>query len=266
MNLAIQTDAFWDQSVDGYIASAEPFTGLFCEDAVALAEVGPGMTLLDIATGPGALALAAARAGATVTAIDFSQAMIDRLRERAAENPITAMRMNGEALSLPSDSYDRVCSVFGIPLFPDWRAGLAEMARVLKPGGRAVMGVAANPYGFGPNVLLAEARGQVLPDHRAEIDIAAMEILCDAGRLQAEMEGAGFCAVTIVQRQHDFIMPFDLVAADHPMILQNPLVSVLSRGDRDRVIAQALEIARTLRQGDTIRLPGIAHLAVASKR
>ncbi|MDM7957104.1 methyltransferase domain-containing protein [Blastomonas sp.] len=266
MNLAIQTDAFWDQSVDGYIASAEPFTGLFCKDAVGLADIAPGMTLLDIATGPGALALAAARAGATVTAIDFSQAMIDRLRERAADSPITALRMNGEALDLPPDSYDRVCSVFGVPLFPDWRAGLAEMARVLKPAGRAVLGVAANPFGFGPNVLLARARSEVLPDHRAEIDIAAMEILCDAGRLQAEMEDAGFCDVTVHQRQHDFIMPFDLMATDHPMILQNPLVSALPPRDRDQVIARALEMASSLRQGDIISLPGVAHLAVASKR
>lgn len=265
MTLPIQTDAFWNQSVDGYIASAEPFTALFCEDAVRLAEIAPGMRLLDIATGPGALALAAARAGADVTAIDFSQAMIDRLSIRPGAESVTALRMDGQALDLASDSFDRVCSVFGIPLFPDWRAGLREMARVLKPGGRAVLGVADNPFGFGPNQLLAQARSLVTPDEPVVIDIPAMEILSDADRVRQAMEAAGFRDFTVRQQQHDFVMPFDLVASDHPMILQNPLVSELAPEVRIRVIDQALAIARTLRVGDTVRLPGVAHLATATK-
>ena len=265
MTLAIQTDAYWDQSVDGYIAAAEPFTGLFCVDAVQLADISPGMSLLDIATGPGALALAAAKAGAQVTAIDFSQAMVERLRVRAEGLSVRAERMDGQALDLPSDSFDRVCSVFGIPLFPDWRAGLREMARVLKPGGRAVLAVADNPYGFGPNQLLAQARRLVMPQEPVAIDIPAMEILSDAERVKWAMEHAGFADVTVRQQQHEFIMPYDLVASDHPMMLQNPLVSELAPDIRQRVLDQALEIARTLREGETVRLPGVAHMATGRR-
>ena len=60
----IQTAAYWDETADAYIVGAEPFTAQFCRDAVALAEIETGMSLLDIATGPGALALAAAAEGA----------------------------------------------------------------------------------------------------------------------------------------------------------------------------------------------------------
>lgn len=265
MTLAIQTTAYWDQSVDGYIAAAEPFTGLFCADAVQLADISPGMSLLDIATGPGALALAAAEAGAHVTAIDFSQAMVDRLRDRAEGLSVRAERMDGQALDLPSDSFDRVCSVFGIPLFPDWRSGLREMARVLKPGGRAVLAVADNPYGFGPNQLLAQARRLVVPDAPVTVDIPAMEILSDAERVSEEMVDAGFALVTVLQQEHDFVMPYDLVASDHPMITQNPLISALEPEIRARVIQHAVDLAKRLRIGDKVSLRGIAHMAVASK-
>jgi len=118
MSAPIQTAAFWDQSADGYIASAEPFTAQFCVDAMELAAIEPGMTLLDVATGPGALALAAARAGAVVTAIDFSETMVDRLRGRVGDLPVDAQCMDGQALALADASFDRACSVFGVPLFP----------------------------------------------------------------------------------------------------------------------------------------------------
>ncbi|RYY28755.1 MAG: methyltransferase domain-containing protein [Sphingomonadales bacterium] len=91
----IQTTAYWDQAADGYIAGAEPFTGLFCRDAVALADVLVVMTLLDIATGPGALAVAAAEVGARVTAIDFSQTMLERVTARSDDPAARGRRCRG---------------------------------------------------------------------------------------------------------------------------------------------------------------------------
>ncbi len=261
----IQTAAYWDETADAYIVGAEPFTAQFCCDAVALAEIETGMSLLDIATGPGALALAAAEEGAQVTAIDFSATMIDRLAGRSDGLAITARQMNGQALDLPADSFDRVCSVFGVPLFPDWRAGLAEMARVLRPGGLAVLGVAANPYGFGPNQLLAQARLALWPDIAIDMDMPGMMALHEGDCIIAACEAAGLAHVTLHSRTHDIVLPAGILTHDSAMIGSNPLIAGLSESERGAVIAQAQTMLDPWRDGDLIRMPGTAHLAVATK-
>lgn len=261
----VQTAAYWDQTADAYITGAEPFTALFCRDAVALADILPGMTLLDIATGPGALAIAAAEAGARVTAIDFSPVMIDRLRARSASLEIEAVRMDGQALDLPSDHFDRVASVFGIPLFPDWRAGLAEAARVLRPGGRAVIGVADNPYGFGPNQLFAEARLALFPGKAIDIGIAGMTVLDDADRMIAALRDAGFEKIELHSRTHEIFIDAALLSPENMMVASNPLIVGLGATARDAVVDVARELAERWRDGDVIRMPGTARLAVATK-
>jgi SAM-dependent methyltransferase len=114
----------------------------FAERALELASVQAGSRVLDVAAGPGTLAILAARRGAEVTAVDFSEAMIERLRARAAGQGIPNVRMlvgDGQALELPDRAFDAVFSMFGIIFFPDRARGFGEMARVLAPGGRAVV-------------------------------------------------------------------------------------------------------------------------------
>lgn len=266
MTQPIQTSAYWDETADGYIVGAEPFTAQFCRDAVALADIQPGLSLLDIATGPGALACAAAEAGARVTAIDFSQTMIDRLTARRGDLAIEAMRMDGQKLDLPSDQFERVCSVFGIPLFPDWKAGLSEMARVLRPGGKAVLGVAANPFGFGPNQLLAQARLALWPDVEIALDLPGMTVLDDGDRLINALESVGLDDVELHSRTHDMVLPADILDNQSAMITSNPFIVGLSDSERSEVLAKAAQEAEKWRRGDVIRMPGTAHLAVATKR
>ncbi len=265
MTQPIQTADFWNDTADGYVASVEPFTARFCEDAVELAGIEPGMTVLDVAAGPGALALAAARAGARVTAIDFSQAMVDRLVARSAGTTIEALRMDGQALDLPSDGFDRVCSVFGIPLFPDWRAGLVEMARVLKPGGRAVLGLASAPYGFGPNQLLAEARQAIRPGPRLDIGLPGMMALSDADLILCELAAVGLEQATLHSRTHQLELPENVMASESPMIRSNPLIVGLESAAQDAILAEANRLADRCRFDGVIRMPGTAHIAVATK-
>ena len=107
--------------------------------AVDLAQVGPGSRALDVATGTGDLAIALARRGAEVTGSDFSEGMLDIARGKAGgANPRFEW---ADALRLPydDDSFDAATVGFGARNFSDLAAGLREMVRVVKPGGRVVV-------------------------------------------------------------------------------------------------------------------------------
>ena len=64
--------------------------------------------------------------------------------------------MDGQALDLPDAAFDAVVSVFGVMLFPDWRAGLREMARVTRSGGSAAIAVWKNADGAAVHLLLSQ--------------------------------------------------------------------------------------------------------------
>jgi demethylmenaquinone methyltransferase/2-methoxy-6-polyprenyl-1,4-benzoquinol methylase len=107
------------------------------ERAADLARVGPGDRVLDVATGTGDLAVELARRGAEVVGQDFSEGMLALARAKAP-----ALRFEqGDALALPyaDGEFDAVTVGFGARNFSDLARGLAEMARVTKPGGRLVV-------------------------------------------------------------------------------------------------------------------------------
>jgi demethylmenaquinone methyltransferase/2-methoxy-6-polyprenyl-1,4-benzoquinol methylase len=107
------------------------------ERAAELAGVGPGSTALDVATGTGDLAVALARRGAEVTGMDFAPAMLELARKKAP-----GLRFEeGDALDLAyaDGSFDAATVGFGARNFADLDRGLAEMARVVRPGGRVVV-------------------------------------------------------------------------------------------------------------------------------
>jgi demethylmenaquinone methyltransferase / 2-methoxy-6-polyprenyl-1,4-benzoquinol methylase len=110
------------------------------ERAVDMAEVGPAARALDVATGTGDLAIALSRRvgpQGEVIGSDFSEQMLELARRKS-----DAVRFEwGNALELgyPDDSFDAVTVGFGARNFSDLRAGLAEMVRVTRPGGRVVV-------------------------------------------------------------------------------------------------------------------------------
>jgi demethylmenaquinone methyltransferase / 2-methoxy-6-polyprenyl-1,4-benzoquinol methylase len=105
--------------------------------AADLARVGPGSRALDVATGTGDLAIELRRRGAEVVGSDFSEGMLARAREKAGD----VRWEHGNALALPygDDEFDAATVGFGARNFSDLGRGLAEMARVVKPGGRVVV-------------------------------------------------------------------------------------------------------------------------------
>ena len=111
---------------------------------VRLADVHPGERALDLCCGTGDITFALARAGADVTGLDFSNAMLAVARERAdrysEEIPCLRFRQ-GDAQNLPfeENSFDIVTVGYGLRNLPHWDRGLREMHRVTKPGGRLLV-------------------------------------------------------------------------------------------------------------------------------
>ncbi len=103
----------------------------------------PGLAALDVASGRGAvlfpLARAVGRRGA-VTGIDFSPGMVARARRDLGARGYAwarVLRMDAEALRFPDASFDLATCAFAIYCFPHPEIALAELLRVLRPGGRA---------------------------------------------------------------------------------------------------------------------------------
>jgi SAM-dependent methyltransferase len=102
---------------------------------------GPGVELLDVATGSGNVSIPAAQAGAKVTGLDLTPKLLEAQRARAAAAGVEVQLVEGDAEELPfgDGSFDRVTSCFGVMFAP--RQGLAaeELVRVARPGARIVV-------------------------------------------------------------------------------------------------------------------------------
>ena len=97
----------------------------------------PGERILDIAAGTGTSSIALAKTGATVVALDFSAGMVDEGRRRHPE--LTFVQGDAEKLPCSDAEFDAVTISFGLRNVQHPEAAIAEMFRVLKPGGRVVI-------------------------------------------------------------------------------------------------------------------------------
>jgi SAM-dependent methyltransferase len=120
-------------------APTATFTTAPAAELVKFASLKPGDVVLDIGTGTGVVAITAARAGAQVTGIDLTPALLEVARENAriAGRPdITWSEGDAESLPVPDGTFDLVLSQFGHMFAPRPDVAVAEMRRVLKPSGR----------------------------------------------------------------------------------------------------------------------------------
>lgn len=132
----------WDAVADGFDRHTTPHTLGLGEEVVSRLGLGPGMTVLDVAAGSGALSIPAARTGADVVAVDIAPTMVERLTDRARAEGLTGLEArvgDGTALDLPDDSVDVTMSMNGISLFGDLTGGLREAMRVTRPGGEVAI-------------------------------------------------------------------------------------------------------------------------------
>jgi SAM-dependent methyltransferase len=134
----------WDLATETYADGWVPrlrAASLACLDR---AGINPGESVVDLACGPGVVSLPAARrvgAHGRLMGIDISERMVAAAKAEAAEGGLTQAsfaRRDMEDIGLPDDSVDVVVCAFGLMYAANRAAALAEIRRVLRPGGRLV--------------------------------------------------------------------------------------------------------------------------------
>jgi ubiquinone/menaquinone biosynthesis C-methylase UbiE len=110
---------------------------LLCETV----DLQAGWRVLDVATGSGNAAIAAARRNCEAVGVDYVPALLERGRVRAAAEQLDVQFIEGDAekLPLPTASFDAVLSVYGVMFAPNHCKAAAELARVCKPGGKIAL-------------------------------------------------------------------------------------------------------------------------------
>src|SRR5258705_720747 len=133
----------WQNIPDQYHEAFGNLTTQTIGALLAAARVKKGVKFLDIASGPGYVAAAAAKRGATVLGIDFSNSMIEQARSLHPE--IDFREGDAEQLPLGNGLFDAAAMNFGILHLGHPEKALVEAHRVLRPGGRFAFSVWCNP-------------------------------------------------------------------------------------------------------------------------
>ncbi|HET6405922.1 MAG TPA: methyltransferase domain-containing protein [Candidatus Thermoplasmatota archaeon] len=242
----------------------------FSEAALEATKLAPGERALDVASGPGALALAAARAGARVVATDFAPAMVERLRERADREKleVDAREMDGHALRFDDASFDAAYCVFGLMFFHDRVGALREMRRVLRPGGRVGIVTWSTPERSGFFGLFAQAFERALPDLPPAAEPPTPFSMGDPELVERVLREAGFASV----KARRVVREMDLGSAQRAwadFTTTNPVVpAMLAHVGEENVprLRRALEdVFRERERGGTVRVDAEAVLATAQR-
>ena len=202
VGMASDPKAFQEFEHDGWERAAEfygdAFGALTAQTAPTLLDA-VGATdrtrLLDVASGPGFIAAAAALRGASVSGLDFARAMVVEARRRHPS--ITFREGDAEALPFADGSFDAVVMNFGLLHLARPEAAIAEARRVLRPGGRYAFTVWAPPeraVGFGMTLRAIEQFGNKdvpLPEGPPFFRFS------DAAGTQQTLESNGFADVRV---------------------------------------------------------------------
>ena len=248
---------------------------------VAGAAPDPGARVLDVASGTGILTRRLAQivgAEGSITGVDLNPGMVavaEELGSRPGWAPIDYRQGDAAALDLGDDTFDHLTCQQGLQFVPDRAGACAELARVLRPGGRAVVavwrGIDHHPlYGA-----LADAEEPRLAEYGLEIPRAELEApfsLGDIEELEALLHDAGFASVEVSDASIDarfadadrFVERLEFAyAAVVPAFAEDPdlFATYLAA-----VTTDTKAVVDRYRRGDEVVVPMHTRIAVATFR
>jgi SAM-dependent methyltransferase len=241
---------------------------LVAEQLAEDAGLRAGWRVLDVATGSGNAAIAAARLGCTVEGVDYVPALLERGRVRAAAEGYDIRFVEGDAEALPyaDGEFDAVTTIFGSMFAPDHQQAAAELLRVTRPGGTVAV-ASWTPDGFIGQ--LFKTVGRHVPPPAG----VASPILWGTESHLREIFGEGISSLSATERSFTWRFTSAQALVDTFRTWYGPTYKAFAAlGDADAeaaleadIVALATSFDR-LGSGDAIAVPATYLEAVAVRR
>jgi SAM-dependent methyltransferase len=259
--------------VGGYDALLVPrLFGPWAEFLLAKVRIEEGDRVIDVATGPGTVArIAAAMAGPSghVTAADLSPPMLAVARAKGAvENsaPIDYRETPAAPLEAESGAYDVVTCQHGLQFFPDKPAAVAEMFRVLRPGGRIGVAVWRSIDHLPPFAAFERAIREVGGDVLANMFAGGPFGFDDPDALRSLLDDAGFVDVELTRETLPFV--FEQGAEQVASMIATvpiPQIAALGSDERARMREVIKESLTDVTADGVVSSYATANIAIARK-
>lgn len=256
----------WQRAAGGY---HDFFGELTCQTVTPLLDAvgtGPGKRLLDVASGPGYAAGAAAERGAEVIGVDFSPEQVVAARRHYPQ--ASFQEGDAEALDFGDESFDAVTSNFGILHFPEPEHAIAEAHRVLLGGGRFGFTVWSMPdKAVGLGIILAAIQAH------GDMDVAlppgpGFFRFSDAEECRRCLHGAGFADPEVTEIPMTWTLPSAetlVQAAREGTVRTAALLAAQAPDVLTAIDAAVCEGAQKYESGGRVEIPMSAVLAIARK-
>ena len=258
--------AGWERVAGDYHRYFAALTTRFIEPLLDAGGVEAGCRVLDVATGPGYVAAAAAGRGAQVVGIDFAEAAVDVARQQYPD--ITFQTGNAEKLPFPDAQFDAVLMNFGLLHVAQPELALAETYRVLRPKGRVAFTVWGDPeMSLGFKIILdAIAKHGVmdvpLPDGPPFFRFS------DSAESKRVLTEAGFTAPMVEEVRTEWELPYEDTLFEtflYGAVRTGALLQAQSSGARAAIRQAVRDDLMGFRVAGSILLPMAAVLSAAQK-
>lgn len=260
--------ASWDDGrAEPYDRAFGPVTSLVAGPLLDAAATGAGTRLLDVACGPGYVAGLAASRGAIATGVDIAPQMLELAR--ALHPGVDFRAAEAESLPFADASFDAVVASFLLPHLADAPAAVAELARVLAPGGRLALSTwhsAKRVRFLGAALDAAAAVGATAPDLPPGPSFFQY---AEAGDLRSLLEGCGLTEIAVETLSFDHrVEDFDALWEDllAGTVRTAALVAHQDPATRDAIRDEYRRILAPYRDRDAYELPCAVVVGTASRR
>jgi len=245
------------------------------ERMLEIARIVEGGHVLDIASGTGEPAISAAKLVGTsgkVIGIDLADEMLAVAREKVGQEGVSNIEfqcIDAEGLDVAAGSVDAVTMRWGLMFMPDPQACLVPARRALKEGGRISIACWAEPAKNPFVSILMQVLGNYMEVPTPPPGTPGIFALADRGLLYRTIEQAGFSNIVIEELAFDVLEVADGKAYWEAISdLAAPvmaLVSQLPEEARTAYIAQVIETANSLKQGNSLKMRGTTWIVGADK-